>query len=116
MTTRENTPENGAQIANEIAGKKGGCMLLDERAKALLDALNELFVVEWKVEPRYEFERAWCRYELTVAVPGRQPLVFQRDIQPAHINGEPFRTALKFADEVCERMGRYVLLKPDDEE
>lgn len=89
-------------------------MLLDERARALLDALNELFVVEWKAAPRYEYDRVWCCYELIIDVPGREPFIFHRDIQPAHINGEPFRTALKFTDEVCERLGRYLLLKPDD--
>jgi hypothetical protein len=91
-------------------------MELDERAKALLDALNELFIPDWAVVQWVEHGRTWCGYELIVDVPGREPLVFSRHIQPAHINGEPFRTALKFADEVCERLGRYVLLKPDDEE
>lgn len=109
MTTRENTPENGAQIANEIAVDE-----LDARAKALLDALNELFLFPWAVVQRFEHGRTWCCYELVIDVPGREPFEFHRHIQPAHINGEPFRTALKFADEVCERMGRYLLLRPDD--
>lgn len=109
MTTRENTPENGAQIANGIAGLE-----LDTRAKALLDALNELFLFPWAVVQREEYGRAWCCYKLLIDVPGREPFEFYRHIQPSHINGEPFRTALKFADEVCERMGRYLLLKPDD--
>lgn len=89
-------------------------MELDERAQALLDALNELFIPNWAVAQRVEHGRTWCCYELIIDVPGRAPLEFSRHIQPAHINGEPFRTALKFADEVCERFGRYVLLKPDD--
>lgn len=109
MTTRENTLENGAQIANEIAGGE-----LDSRGKALLDALNEIFLFPWAVVQRFEHGRTWCCYELVIDVPGREPFEFHRHIQPAHINGEPFRTALKFADEVCERMGRYLLLRPDD--
>lgn len=111
MTTRENTPENGGQIANEIAGAQ-----LDSRAKALLDALNELFLFPWQVEQRTEHGRTWLCYRLIVVVPGREPLEYHRPIQPSHINGEPFRTALKFADEVCERMGRYMLLRPDGDD
>lgn len=110
MTTRENTPADDSGIANEIAGSEG----LDDRAQALLDALNELFLFPWQVAQRVQYGRTWCRYELVVGVPGREPLIYYRDIQPSHINGEPFRTALRFADEVCERLGRYVLLKPDD--
>lgn len=109
MTTRENTDEDSGHIANEIAG-----VALDCRAKALLDALNELFLFPWQVAQRVEHNRTWCCYELMFDVPGREPFEFARHIQPAHINGEPFRTALKFADEVCERLGRYLLLKPDD--
>lgn len=111
MTTRETTPADGDQIANEIAGVE-----LDARAKALLDALNELFLFPWLVEQRIEYGRTWFCYRLIVGVPGREPLEFSRFIQASHINGEPFRTALKFADEVCERMGRYFLLRPDGEE
>lgn len=85
-------------------------MDLDDRARALLDALNELFVVDWVVVPG----PIWYRYKLHIDIPDRLPFVYERDIKPAHINGEPFRTALKFADEVCERLGRYLLLKPDD--
>jgi hypothetical protein len=84
-------------------------MELDDRARALLDALNELFVPDWAVVQRMEHGRTWCCYELIVDVPGREPHEFQR-----HIHSEPFRTALKFADEVCERFGRHALLKPDD--
>ncbi|TXH52988.1 MAG: hypothetical protein E6Q97_14275 [Desulfurellales bacterium] len=111
MTTRETTPANDTGIANGIAGET-----LDSRAKALLDALNELFLFPWQVAQRVEHNRTWCCYQLIVDVPGRESFEFFRHIQPAHINGEPFRTALKFADEVCERMGRYLLLRPDDEE
>lgn len=112
MTTSENTPADGCQIAKEIAGGEG----LDSRAQALLDALNELFLFPWQVAQRVEYGRVWCCYKLVIDVPGREPFEFYRHIHPGYINGEPFRTALKFADEVCERLGRYVLLKPDDEE
>ena len=87
---------------------------MDSRAKALLDALNELFLTEWAMLQREEHNRTWCCYELIVTVPGQEPFIYHRDIQPMHINGEPFRTALKFADEVCERFGRYLLLRPED--
>jgi len=109
MTTRETTPASTGRIANGIAGGE-----LDARAKALLDALNELFLFPWQVAQRVEHNRTWCCYQLIVDVPGRELFEFSRHIQPSHINGEPSRTALKFADEVCERLGRYLLLRPDD--
>lgn len=84
-------------------------MQLDDRARALLDALNELFAVDWICTPGSEF----YAYTLKLDVDDRLPFAYHRAIRPAHINGEPFRTALQIADEVCERYGRYMLLKPD---
>lgn len=83
---------------------------MDERARALLDALNELFAVDWTVTPGGVF----YAYTLRLDVPNRLPFVYHRAIKPEHVNGEPFRTALQFADEACERYGRYLLLKPED--
>lgn len=85
-------------------------MPMDERARALLDALNELFAVDWTVTPGSVF----YAYTLRLDVAGRLPFVYHRAIKPEHVNGEPFRTALVFADEVCERYGRYLLLRPED--
>ena len=83
---------------------------IDNRAEALLHALNELFAVDWTVTPGSVF----YAYTLKLDVPDRLPFAYYRAIKPEHINGEPFRTALQFADEVCERYGRYILLKPED--
>jgi len=86
-------------------------MEIDDRARALLDALNELFAVDWMVTPA----GAFYDYRLLMHIPGRnEPFDYHRAIRPEHINGQPFRTALQFADEACERFGRYWLLKPDD--
>lgn len=87
-------------------------MPLDNRARALLDALNELFLVDWTVTPGSVF----YAYTLKLAVPDRPPFEYHRSIRPEHINGQPFRTAIQFADEACERYGRYLLLKPDNSE
>lgn len=87
-------------------------MPLDSRAEALLHALNELFLVDWTVTPGSVFYAYTLKlYPLDAEQSG--PFVYHRSIKPEHINGEPFRTALQFADEVCERYGRYILLKPE---
>ena len=83
--------------------------MIDDRARALLEALNELFMVDWTVVPG----AVTYAYALVLVVPGREPFAYTRYIQPKHINAEPFRTALQFADEVCERYGRYLLLRPE---
>lgn len=85
-------------------------MPIDDRAQALLDALNELFTVHWTCAPSGEF----YLFDLVVYTLGGRPFRYRRAIRPEHINGEPFRTAIKFADEVCERYGRYLLLRPED--
>lgn len=77
---------------------------------ALLSALNELFVPDWILTPGSEF---YC-YDLVLPAVDGEPFLYHRAIKPEHINGEPFRTALQFADEVCERYGRYMLLRADD--
>lgn len=87
-------------------------MPLDNRALALLSALNELFAVEWTMTPGEPF----YRYSLALETPGRLPFHYMRPIRPAHIHTEVFRTALLFADEACERYGRYLLLKSEDDE
>lgn len=87
-------------------------MPIDSRAEALLHALNELFIVDWTVTPGSVF----YAYTLALDVPGRLPFRYHRAIKPEHINGEPFRTALQFADEACERYGRYLLLKPENDD
>lgn len=83
---------------------------LHPQGVALLSALNELFEPDWLLTPGSEF----YAYTLTLDAVGREPFVYHRSIRPAHINGEPFRTALIFADEVCERFGRYMLLRPEN--
>lgn len=88
---------------------------IDNRAEALLHALNELFLADWAVTPGPEFYAyTLTLYPLDAINSG--PFVYKRSIRPAHINGEPFRTALQFADEVCERYGRYILLKPENDD
>lgn len=82
----------------------------DDRVQALLSALNELCVGGWVVTPGREF----YAFTLTVAVAGRESFLYHRSIRPHHIHSEPYRTALGFLDEVCERFGRYLLLRPDD--
>ncbi len=83
---------------------------LDARAVALLSALNDLTVYEWIMSPGSEF----YAFTLKLDWPDREQFVYHRAIKPAHINGEPFRTALQFVDEAAERLGRYLLLKPED--
>lgn len=85
-------------------------MAMDDRARALLDALNELCSFDWTCTPGSEF----YAYTLKLDWPDREQFVYHRAIKPAHINGEPFRTALQFTDEASERLGRYLLLKPED--
>lgn len=84
-------------------------MPIDPRARALLAALNELCTAEWSLTPGEPF----YTYVLTKPLVGRHPFVYERPIRPSHINGEPFRIALQFTDEAAERLGRYLLLKPD---
>lgn len=84
-------------------------MAMDDRGRALLDALNELSTFDWVCHPGSKF---YC-YRLIIDWPGREQFLYQRNIEPKHINGEPFRTALQFTDEASERLGRYLLLKPD---
>lgn len=84
-------------------------MPLDDRARALLDALNELSTFDWVCHPGSKF---YC-YRLIIDWPGREQFLYQLNIEPRCINGEPFRTALQFTDEACERLGRYLLLRPD---
>lgn len=85
-------------------------MAMDDRARALLDALNELSTFDWVCHPGSKF---YC-YRLIIDWPWREQFLYQRNIEPKHINGEPFRTALQFTDEASERLGRYLLLKPED--
>jgi hypothetical protein len=87
-------------------------MQIDERSRALLDALNDLFAVAWVMTPGSEF----YAFTLTICALERENFVYHRSIKPGHINGEPYRTALQFADEVCERYGRFLLLRPEEEE
>ena len=83
---------------------------LHARAVALLAALNELFQPAWAMEVGSRF----YVYSLTITAGEGGPFVFHRAIEAKNINCEPFRTALLFADEVCERYGRWMLLKPDE--
>lgn len=87
-------------------------MSLDDRARALLEALNDLFLVDWTVTPG----EAFYTYALTLEVSDRPCFRYTRPIQPKHIHREVYRTALMFADEACERYGRYLLLKPEDDD
>lgn len=84
---------------------------LHPQGVALLSALNELFADEWTLTPGAVFYVDVLKLD----VPGRLPFFYSRPIKPEHINAEPFRTALIFTDEVCDRYGRYVLLKPEEE-
>lgn len=77
--------------------------------RALLDALNDLFQWDWVAYYKGDF----CVYRLCVSLPGLEPFEFERHIQPRFINGQPYRTALKFVDEVAEPLGRYIALRPD---
>ena len=85
-------------------------MPIDKRAEALLHALNDLFAVDWTVEAGSLF----YAFTLKIELPDRKPFVYHRSIKPSHIDLQPYRTALIFADEVCERYGRWMLLKPED--
>ena len=85
---------------------------MDERARALLDALNELSLYDWVCHPGTKF---YC-FRLLIDWPGREQFLYQRAIEPKCINGEPFRTALRFTDEASERLGRYLLLKPENDD
>ena len=85
-------------------------MCMDDQARALLDALNELSLFDWVATPGSEF----YAFTLKIDMPGREQFIYHRSIRPPHINVEPFRTALIFLDEACERFGRYLLLRPDD--
>lgn len=85
---------------------------IDQRASALLSALNELFAHTWELTPGSVF----YAFTLQIEFPDRRPFVYHRAIRPAHIDLQPYRTALLFADEVCERYGRYMLLKPEGDE
>lgn len=87
-------------------------MPLDDRARALLDALNELTLHDWVCHPGSKF----YAYRLTIDWPGREQFQYDRHIEPRCINGEPFRTALRFTDEASERLGRYLLLKPENDD
>jgi hypothetical protein len=84
-------------------------MVTDAQATALLAALNDLFTPGWTMTPGSEFYAYTLRLESTL----REPFIYHRSIKPAHINSEPYRTALQFADEVCERYGRFLLLRPE---
>lgn len=84
----------------------------DDRAKALLEALNELFAHTWTLTPSSVF----YAFTLRIEFPDRRAFEYHRAIKPAHIDLQPYRTALLFADEVCERYGRYMLLKPEDDD
>jgi hypothetical protein len=83
---------------------------LDERAMALLSALNDLTIYEWIMTPGSEF----YAFTLKIDWPDREPFLYHRAIKPAHVNGQPYRTALAFCDEASERLGRYLLLSPED--
>lgn len=84
----------------------------DKRAGALLEALNELFAHAWTLTTGSVF----CAFTLRIEFPDRRAFEYHRAIKPTHIDLQPYRTALLFADEVCERYGRYMLLKPEDDE
>lgn len=85
-------------------------MVTDAQAAALLAALNDLFTPGWVMTPGSEFYAYTLRLESTL----REPFIYHRSIKPSHINSEPYRTALQFADEVCERYGRFLLLRPEE--
>jgi len=85
-------------------------IVTDAQATALLVALNDLFLNRWTMEQGNLF----CAYTLRIPTADGNPFVYHRAIKPAHINHEPYRTALQFADEVCERYGRFLLLRPED--
>lgn len=85
-------------------------MAMDDRARALLGALNELSNFDWTVTPGSEF----YAFTLKIDMPDREQFIYHRSIKPAHISAEPFRTALTFLDEACERFGRYMLLRPEN--
>ena len=92
---------------------------LHTRAVALLAALDELFEPAWAMEVGsrfyvYSLILPAAHGGIRAATDAGRPFVFHRAIEAKHINAEPFRTALLFADEVCERYGRWVLLKPDE--
>lgn len=85
-------------------------MDIDPRARALLAALDELTQYDWVCTPGSEF----YAFTLKIDWPDREQFIYHRAIRPGHINSEPFRTALQFIDEASERLGRYLLLKPED--
>lgn len=82
---------------------------LHTRALALHAALNELFEPTWAMEVGSRF----YVYSLVIPIGEGRPFTYHRAIEAKNINCEPFRTALQFADEVCERYGRWALMKPD---
>ena len=85
-------------------------IITDAQAAALLAALNDLFSVPWLFEQGSVF----CAYTLKIPTADGNPFVYHRAIKPSHINHEPYRTALQFADEACERYGRFLLLRPEE--
>lgn len=87
-------------------------MALDKKAEGLLTALNELSQVDWVCW----FEAGFYHYKLIVEIPDRLPFIYKRPIRPNHIDGQPFRTALRFIEEAAERLGRYLIVKPDGRE
>lgn len=87
-------------------------MPLDKRAEALLNALNELSQIDWV---RW-LEAGFYHYKLTVELPGRQPFIYKRSILPNRIEGQPFRNAIRFVEEAAERLGRYLIVKPDGDD
>src|SRR3990167_19606 len=85
-------------------------MTADPQAKALLDALNELFEFPWQLEHGGQF----VAYKLTLPAPGRErPFVYHRTIDPKKIESQPFRQALRWKEEVCYRYGEYTLFRSD---
>lgn len=82
----------------------------DPQAKALLDALNDLFEYPWQAEQGSRH----VAYTLTIPVANRRrPFRYDRAIEPRFIEAQPFRTALRWREDVAARFGEYVLIRPE---
>lgn len=84
---------------------------IDPQARALLDALNELFDHPWEMEPgdcgRYAFT-------LKITVLNRKrPFRYDRTITVKHIEYQPFRTAQRWREDITTRLGDYIAIRQE---
>jgi hypothetical protein len=75
-----------------------------DQAQALLAALNDVFKHTWQMRRSGSF----VKYELTVGA-----FHYERPIQARHIE-QPYRTAVSWSEDVCERFGRWMLIESGD--